>query len=685
MTRRLLLLLLLIPAAAVAQTTEEREAPVTTLEPVVVTVTRMEQRASEAPAAVSILTREDIRQSAATTVDDLLRQVPGFSLFRRSSSVVGHPTTQGVSLRGIGPSGTSRALVLLDDVPVNDPFGGWVYWNRVPLSSIERIEVVRGGGSSAWGNYALGGIVHLVSRRPAEREALFQASYGSRNTLDLALSLTEVRGPWRVTLDGSYFDTDGYKIVKASRRGTIDIDADSTHKMGNARVDLAVSPEVSLFATANYYEEDRGNGTPLQINETRAGAFAVGGRLRGGDAGDWAVTLFGHTQDFRSTFSTQAPDRNSETMALDQTVPSSSAGGWLQWSRRFGSHLVLGGGDFRWVEAETDEDVFGATGVIRRRVAGGQQLIAGVFVQDVWTPHPSFELVGGLRADYWLSSDGFRRDTPPPAGIPARQNYSNLHRGILSPRLAALFHASPTTDLRASVYQGFRVPTLNELYRVFRVREDVTVANEHLRPERLTGGELSVQQRVGPVVGRVTGYWTEVQDLVINVTQTVRLPDCPAGTTCRQRQNVDLARIRGVEAELDYRPARSWRFLASYLLSDTEVLESAQQRALEGKRLAQVPEHTFTLGARFEHPAWFNAGVQLRFVGGQFEDDVNSLPLGSYVVVDLNLSRAFAKWGEVFVSVENLFDQVYSVGRTTGGVVSIGGPRLARGGLRFTF
>src|SRR6185503_17943965 len=165
--------------------------------------------------------------------------------------------------------------------------------------------------------------------------------------------------------------------------------------------------------------------------------------------------------------------------------------------------------------------------------------------------------------------------TPPPAGIPARQNYSNLHRGILSPRLAALFHASPTTDLRASVYQGFRVPTLNELYRVFRVREDVTVANEHLKPERLTGGELSVQQRVGPVVGRVTGYWTEVQDLVINVTQAVRLPDCPAGTTCRQRQNVDLARIRGVEAELDYRPARSWRFLASYLLSDTEVLESA--------------------------------------------------------------------------------------------------------------
>src|SRR5262249_9013386 len=159
------------------------------------------------------------------------------------------------------------------------------------------------------------------------------------------------------------------------------------------------------------------------------------------------------------------------------------------------------GADFRWIQAETDEDVFAATGFLRHRVAGGQQLLTGVFVQDVWTPDPHVELVGGFRVDYWLSSDGFRRDPPPPAAIPAHQNFSNLNRGLLSPRIAALVHVTPTTDLRASAYQGFRVPTLNELYRVFRVRDDVTVANEHLKPERLTGGELSVAQRVGPLEG----------------------------------------------------------------------------------------------------------------------------------------------------------------------------------------
>ena len=345
----------------------------------------------------------------------------------------------------------------------------------------------------------------------------------------------------------------------------------------------------------------------------------------------------------------------------------------------------MAGADVKWVEAETNENVFAATGFLRRRVAGGEQVITGVFVQDVWTPAPWAEVVGGLRADYWLSYSGTRRDSPPPAGIPARQSYSELDRLILSPRVAALFHATPTTDVRASAYQGFRVPTLNELYRVFRVRDDVTVANEHLKPERLTGGEVSVQQRVGPVQGRATGYWNEVKDLVLNVTQARPLPDCPAGTTCRQRQNVDLARIRGVEAELEYRPAKEWRFLASYLFSDTRVLDAPQQKALEGNRLAQVPEHAFTLGARFEHPAWFTAGVQVRFVGDQFEDDLNTLSLGSYTVVDLTISRAFAKWGEVFVAVENLFDQTYAVGRTTSGVTSIGAPRLVRGGVRLTF
>ena len=675
--------LLLTASSAAAQ---ENPAP-TRLEPVVVTPTRLEQQAGDAPASVTVISREDVRQSASQTVDDLLRQVPGFSLFRRTSSVVGHPTTQGLSLRGIGPSGTSRALVLLDGVPINDPFGGWVYWNRIPLQSIEQIEVVHGGGSSVWGNGALGGVVHILTRRPVERAAFFEASYGSYDTRNFDLLLTEAKGPLRLSLEGNYFDTGGYPIVKESRRGAIDIDATSRHSTFNGRVELVDSPDLSLFASGNYFDEDRGNGTPLQFNRTGAGAFATGGRLRAGDFGELAAAVYGHFQEFRSTFSTQAADRNSETLALDQTVPSTSAGGYLQWSRRFGSHLVASGGDIRWVDGETQEKVYVSGAFARTRIAGGEQLIGGVFLQDVYTPHPAWELVGGIRGDYWRSYHGTRRDTPPPAGsgIPASQTFSDIDRILASPRIAALFHATSSTDVRASAYQGFRVPTLNELYRVFRVRNDVTVANEHLRPERLTGGELGVQQRWGPLEARVTAFWNEVRDLVANVTLATPLPDCPAGTTCRQRQNLDLSRIRGFESELELRLTREWRFVASYLFSDARVVEAPQQPTLEGNRLAQVPEHNVTLGVRYTHPAIATVSATARYVGGQFEDDLNTLPLGSYVVLDLFVSRALAKWAEAFVGVENLFGQTYSTGRTSEGVVSIGAPRLVHGGLRLAF
>ena len=684
MTRRRLPALLVGLLAVSPAAAQQPDEP-TPLEPVVVTVTRIEQKAGEAPASVTVLTRDDIRLSPSQTLDDLLRQVPGFSLFRRSSSLVTHPTTQGLSLRGIGPSGTSRALVLVDGVPVNDAFGGWVYWDRIPLQSIEQIEVVRGGGSSVWGNYALGGVVHVLTRRPTERALFFDGSYGTRDTMNFDLLLHEVQGPFRLSLEGSYFDTEGYMVVKESRRGSIDIEAESRHATFNGRAELVVSPEASLFVSGTYFDEERRNGTPLQFNTTRSGAGAVGGRLGTLDTGEWRLSIFADNQSFRSTFSTQALNRNSETLALDQQVPTVSAGGWLQWSRRLGAHLVAAGGDVRWVQGETDEKVYNAGVFARHRVAGGEQLVGGLFLQDVYTPHPALELVGGIRGDYWLNFNGTRRDTPPAAGVPARQTFDDIERIIASPRAAALFHATPTTDLRASAYQGFRVPTLNEQYRVFRVRNDVTVANPSLRPERLTGGELGVQQRWGLFEGRVTGYWNDVKDLVANVTLTSPLPDCPAGTTCRQRQNLDLARIRGFETELELRLARHWRLFASYLFADARVVDAPQQPGLEGKRLAQVPENSATAGVRFTHPAWLNATLTARYVGDQYEDDLNTLPLGSYITVDLFLSHAFGKRAEVYIAVENLLDRIYTTGRTSEGVISIGEPRMARAGLRLRF
>jgi outer membrane receptor protein involved in Fe transport len=675
---------LVLVAAASAARAQAPEAPAR-LAPVVVTPERLEQQAGESPASVTVITADDIRHSPNLTVDDLLRQIPSFNLFRRSSSLVGHPTTQGVSLRGIGPSGASRALVLVDGVTINDPFGGWVPWSRLSLLGIEQIEVVRGGGSALWGNGALGGVINVISRRPTERSAILEASYGNHDTKNVDVLLRDALGPWRLSLEGNYFDTAGYMIVLPSQRGPIDVPADSRHSLFNGRLEFVPSRDLTLWVAGTFFDENRHNGTRLQVNDTQLGSIATGATLRTSDGSEWKAVVSTQLQAFHSTFSNQSADRRTETLALDQHSPSSTVGGSLSWSRRFGDHLLLSGLDLRWVEGRTDEGVFNNNVFLRNRTAGGEQFFAGLYVQDVVTLGPRWELVGSLRGDYWRSYDGSRRDTPPPAGVPARQSFASTDYVIPSPRLAVLFHATPTTDLEASVYQGFRVPTLNEQYRVFRVRNDVTVANAGLRPERLTGGELGVRQRVGPAEVRVTGFWNEVSDQILNVTLAAALPDCPAGTTCRQRQNVELTRIRGVETEIEVRPWPGWRVLLAHAYSDARVVEARRQPALEGKRLAQVPTNVVTLGVRWDNPTWVNVAANVRYVGRQFEDDLNTLPLNPYTVVDLQLSRPVTKWGEVFLALENLLDERYAVQRTTDGIVTVGGPRLIRGGVRLTY
>lgn len=667
---------------------QQPSEPVIQLEPIVVGAGRVEQRLGEAPAAVTVLDERDIATSAAQTVDDLLRQVPGFSLFRRSSSLVTHPTTQGVSLRGIGPSGASRALVLQDGIPLNDPFGGWVYWSKIPRLGIERIEVVRGGVSSLWGNYALGGVINVVSRPIRPQTLLFEGSYGSRDTTSLDLLLSDVRGPLGVRLEGDFFTTDGFPVVKESQRGAIDIPADSSHRTFNGKVEYRLAPGVDLFVSGLYFDEDRGNGTPLQTNATEAGQVTAGGRLRTSDGSDWWLTVFSQVQTFESTFSSQANDRNSETLALAQKVPATAIGGSLQWARRFGPHYATVGTDLRWIEGETEEDVFVAGIFRRRRVAGGEQFLAGVFGQDIWSLAARWQLVAGARVDYWESFAGRRDDTPPPGGVPPSQRFPDRDDVAVSPRLALLFHPAETSVVKASVYQAFRTPTINELFRPFRVRNDVTAANASLDPERLTGGELGVEHRFGRIVsGRLTGFWNEVTDAIANVTLPPgqALPDCPAGTTCRQRQNLDRTRIRGVEAEVSYRPAASWLLRTSYLYTDARVVEASTQRSLEGKRLAQVPEHQLTLGAQYADPAIVNVAVQGRYVSEQFEDDENRLTLGDFFVVDVTVSRAVTRQADLFAAVENLFDRVYEVGKTSEGIVTIGTPRLVHGGVRFHF
>jgi outer membrane receptor protein involved in Fe transport len=670
------------------------EAPVR-LDPVVVSAGRVEQALQDVPANVTVLTRDDIERSAARTVDDLLRQIPGFSLFRRSSSLVANPTTQGVSLRGIGPSGVSRTLVLLDGVPLNDPFGGWVYWSKVPLESIERIEVVRGGGSALYGNYALGGVINILTQKPQATGVQGRIDGGTRDSVDANLDTHAVKGPLGLSLRGHVFSTGGYPIVQENQRGAVDIDADSRHQTFIGRLEYAPSTRASLSLGGSYFNEDRGNGTPLQENSTEAGYIAAGGKLQTADGSDWQATIYSQLQTFTSTFSRIANDRNSEALTLDQQVPSTGVGGALQWTKQvFPMHLVTAGIDARWIDGESDENIlnFAGTTVTTRREAGGQQHFVGLFAQDIFSPLPRLQITAALRFDYWQNGEASRTDRTVATGQITRTPFADRSDTAVSPKFAILYRATDRLSLRAAAYQAFRAPTLNELYRQFRVGNVVTLANADLGPERLSGGEIGLDYTLGEQwFAKLTGFWNELKDPVSNVTLSGPLPaDCPAGTVCRQRQNLGRTRSRGFEAELHYRPTRAWDVFASYLYNDSEVVKFPADPSLEGKRVPQVPRNTYTLGVQYLNPTLVNVAVQGRFVGDQFEDDRNSNDLDSFFVLDLSVWRPlplpFAAAGEIFLAVENLFDTTYAVGKDPAtGVVSIGAPLLLHGGVRMRF
>jgi iron complex outermembrane receptor protein len=682
-----------IPFGMAAESPPESTAPskppgqAIEFEPVVVTATRTEMKVKEVPASVTVLTKEEIAQSGAVAVDDLLRQIPGFNTFRRSSSLFTapqqDPEAQGVTLRGIGPGGASRALVLLDGIPVNDGFGGFLYWGELPLENIERIEVVRGGSSNLWGNFAEAGVINIITKSPEKREVQTKVSVGNLGTTDDALSYTDVLGPVRVGLFGNFLHTDGYNIIAPNQRGPIDQDSGSEHKTFNGRLEYSPASNLSLYLRGAYYTEDKNLGTPLRISDTDRGFIVGGGRLLTADGSDWQLNVFSHLTTFNEQFSRILNARTSESVSQIQQVPSTDVGGALTWTRRFFTdHLLTAGTDFRLIDGETHDTFVDPSGAVsERRISKGQQNFFGFFVQDVYTPIPKLQIAFGVRVDYFQNfglsvTDTLTGQPTTVTKVPDRDDTA------VSPKLTFRYELLDGLAVRGAGYEAFRAPTLAEQTRISSIESLVFLPNLNLRPEFLDGGELGFDYWGVPgLTARLTGYINYLRDVITTVGEDVRTP-----------VNLDLARIWGIEADVEYRLNSQWSLLGSYLYSEAHIIDAPQDRDLEGKRLTQVPFNSGTIGVRYTNPALFNALVQVRMEGKKFEDADNKDKLTGYAVVDLTLSRpipplAFLptfKGGQVFLAIQNLFDSQYDTDKG-GGILKIGTPFSIQGGARLEF
>ena len=387
------------------------------------------------------------------------------------------------------------------------------------------------------------------------------------------------------------------------------------------------------------------------------------------------MRAWAETQLFHQTFSAVAADRSREDLTRQQRVPADALGLQAQWARPLGSRqrLLLGAEAHR-VSGTTEEVVFTRGAATSTLDAGGDETGGAAFVQDLIQAHPRLLVSTALRGDVWSQHGGRSIATPLATGVSVTTAYPDRDETAVSPRVGLLFRARPGLSLTASGYGAFRAPTLNELYRSFRVGDSLTLANAGLSPERLFGGEVGTLVTHGPHTLRVTAFSAEVRDAIANVTVATA-----PGLVTRERQNVGRTRSRGLEAELDLRLGGRTTLTAGYALTDARVTSFPADPALEGRRLPQVPRHQATLQARYE--SRLRLGLQARVASTAYEDDRNDLELDPALQVDLFAGYAVGSSVVLFAAADNVFDAEIVTARTP--VASLAAPRQLRAGVRF--
>ena len=644
---------------------------------VVVEASRLPNAESGAPFTIHLVDEADLHRAPQLRLDDILRaQVPGFSLFRRNSSRTANPTTQGITLRNFGPSGAGRTLVLLDGIPLNDPFAGYVLWSQVPPASIESVLANPGGGAGLFGNAALAGTIFLLSKSMDANAGFVEGLIGNTETDETSLGATVVRDQFAAAIFMERFSTGGYPVIAPNQRGRVDNNATLDSNLFELRTDWQISPNSSLRLAGRHFEEERGNGTLFTRNATEGSDLsAVFMQKFPGQQAELRLGAYGQIRRFSSTFSSVNAAREIETPALDQyDVPADAAGGSVVWSMKAGeNHQLTLGADARWVEGETNEAfLWNGTEFTRLRRAGGEQLFAGAFAEDTWSVSPNTILAGALRVDHWELFDGVRRETVRATGsVLTESHFADRDGNDINGRLGARVKPTQALALRGAVYTGFRVPTLNELYRPFRVGNDVTSPNPELKPEHLIGGEVAAEWQATPTFRMTgTGFLNRMEDAVSNVTLSVG----PSGVM-RQRQNVDLVMAPGFEGTAEWQIISSLRVKGSYLFTHPTI-ERAADPALRGKLLAQTPENVFTGGIEWTPTAKWTVNGQLRYTDRQFEDDQNSRVLAPFTTFDVAVMYQFSQRGSAAIRIENLFDTQIETGKSADGILSIGAPRL---------
>jgi len=661
-------------APALAQErTQDEEDPRDAKAQIVVTGHGLDATPSTIAYSTIAIDREQLQSTASGRIEDALANIAGFQQFRRSDSRSANPTAQGVTLRALGGNASSRALVLLDGVPMVDPFFGHVPLSALSPNQLEMIRVTRGGGSGPFGAGALAGTIELESLDAATLGLVSgEALVNNRGETELEGSLAPQWDSGFAVVSGRWDRGDGFWTTPESQRVPASAKAAYDSWSASGRIVQALGPDLQLQLRALAFEDNRTLRFKGADNWTKGEDVSL--RLVG--RGAWEFDILGYGQ-WRN-FSNIVISSSTFTPTLDQRdTPASGLGGKVEVRPPVGGgHTLRLGADFRRSEGDLSEYRFnGSTGAANgSRFAGGVNSDLGLFVEDDYTIGP-FLVTGGLRADRWTISDGYHRNLDAAGNLLDDSVYADRSGWDLSWRAGATADVARGVRLRAAAYTGLRLPTVNELYRPFVVFPITTSANAELKNERLEGYEAGIDITLrGGVQLSLTAFDNKVENAIANVSLSA---------TERQRQNVDAVHARGIElsARVGDGPVKLFGTLA---YSDAEMQASGAQAGLDGLRPAQTPEWAASATLSWEPLPDWRLSATLRHVAAQFEDDQEDDVLPAATTLDMFAEVPVAGRLSVILRGENLFDErVYT--RNQDGSIDLGTPRTLWAGFRFGY
>jgi len=632
-------------------------------EPVVVTATRFEERGVDRPVNMTVISSEDIRASPARTVPDLLAEQAGITVHDLFGNNAASTT---VDLRGFGVTGAQNTLILVDGRRVNDIDLSGIQWSAVPLSAIERIEIVRGGGSVLYGEGATAGVVNIITRAPAAGARSFgaRASVGSYNLREGVVQGSLGIGAFGISVFGSHLESDGYRRNNANRQTNALADlrwsgspGDFSLKLGsdNQGVRLPGARLVQPSAGINLLETDRrGAQTPLDWAQ-REGNRALFDWRKDTSFGEFNIGAGYRDKEQRSNFDFGGfPDYREVDLRVWSFTPRVKVD--LPFFGRANS-LVVG---LDWYSWDYELRRSNAPTNIPRpfNTIDAQQDTVGIYALNTLKLTEAVSVSAGARRERLRidATDTFDATAPGGAfGSGAPPGSQKLYESAYE--LGARYQVTRATALMAKAARSYRFANIDEIYET----SPAFVAEfQFLRPQTARSYELGVEMREAR-------YGARAATFVIDVDDEIHLDPFTTGVGNR---NLPPSRRRGIELEANARPLETINVAAAFTYIDAKFREgvfpggpfTATNVDIAGKTVPLVPRQKLTLRASWDvTPATRLSGV-LSYVSDQFleNDEPNSLgvKIPSYTLVDAKLSHRHGPW--LFAAtVNNLFGRKY--------------------------